>query len=61
MVSVVKPDGEYDQDREPYMLGGLDEARQEAARWAAMLGLPIVEHADGAPTNVVRFRPRGEA
>lgn len=41
--SVVKPDGSYDDTREPSMHDTLDDARERGREWADILGLPFVE------------------
>ncbi|WP_312313126.1 hypothetical protein [Sphingobium yanoikuyae] len=58
LIDVMKPDGSYDDHRQPVMANSLDDARQRAAAWGEKLGLPVVEMDD---ENVVPFKRREQA
>lgn len=55
LVEVIKPDGSADERREPDFAYDIEEARHRAAKLAAVLGLPVVEHPD---ENIVPFRKK---
>jgi hypothetical protein len=58
LIEVVKPDGSYDDYRQPEMANSLEDARQRATAWGEKLGLPVVEMDD---ENVVPFKRRDQA